>query len=177
MAPLRAGVARYCGLLVLAFEDLHSADDGSPSGRALRRVEHGRPLAIVCTARPELLERRPKWRAVRTLEALTSEDAVALPGSLLEETAVRATSGRACSRSRGQPADAEEYARTLIERPGEGERRLPDSLQALIAARLDALSLDGKAVLQDAAVVGKAFWSGPSRTSQGCGAKTSGTAR
>ena len=85
-----AGVARYCGLLVLAFEDLHWADDG-----ILDLVEHFAawstdvPLAIVCTARPELLERRPKWRAVRTLEALTSEETIALLGSLLEETAVR----------------------------------------------------------------------------------------
>ena len=157
-----AGVARYCGLLVLAFEDLHWADDGM-----LDLVEHFAawstdvPLAIVCTARPELLERRPKWRGVRTLEALTSEETVALLGSLLEETAVRGDVWpRLLAHAAGNPLYAEEYARMLIERPAEGELPLPDSLQALIAARLDALSLDGKAVLQDAAVVGKAFWVG-----------------
>ena len=157
-----AGVARYCGLLVLAFEDLHWADDG-----ILDLVEHFAawstdvPLAIVCTARPELLERRPKWRAVRTLEALTSEETVALLGSLLEETAVRGDIWpRLLAHAAGNPLYAEEYARMLIERPAEGELRLPDSLQALIAARLDALSPDGKAVLQHASIVGKAFWVG-----------------
>ncbi len=43
---------------------------------------------------------------------------------------------------------------------GDGELRLPESLQGIIAARLDALSAEEKALVQDAAVMGKVFWPG-----------------
>ena len=36
----------------------------------------------------------------------------------------------------------------------------PDSVRALIAARLDTLTPDVKSLLADAAVVGKVFWAG-----------------
>jgi class 3 adenylate cyclase/tetratricopeptide (TPR) repeat protein len=157
-----AGVARTCGLLVLAIEDLHWADDGM-----LDLVEHFAdwssegPRASVCTARPELLERRPDWREVHVRPPLAPEETVALLGSLLEATAVRGEMWpRLLAQTAGNPLYAEEYARMLIERPAEGELPLPESLQALIAARLDALSRQGKALLQEAAVIGKAFWVG-----------------
>jgi class 3 adenylate cyclase/tetratricopeptide (TPR) repeat protein len=156
------GVADTCGLLLLAFEDLHWADDGM-----LDLVEHlaewgtDVPLAIVCTARPELLERRPEWRGVTTLQPLPAEETVRLLGSLLAGTPVRGEVWpRLLARTAGNPLYAEEYARMLLDRPSESELPLPESLQALIAARLDALSREGKALLQDAAVVGKAFWIG-----------------
>ena len=43
---------------------------------------------------------------------------------------------------------------------GDGELQLPESLQGIIAARLDALSAEEKALVQDAAVIGKVFWPG-----------------
>src|SRR5439155_23354296 len=75
-------------------------------------------------------------------------------------------------RAGGNPLYAEEFVRMLrdrellVERTGtlglaEGaEVPFPDSLQALIAARLDTVAPDRKAMLQDAAVVGKVFWAG-----------------
>ncbi len=49
--------------------------------------------------------------------------------------------------------------RGLVE-PGNGDLPLPDSVQAIVAARLDALPAVEKALVQDAAVIGKAFWAG-----------------
>ncbi len=154
------GVARMCGLLVLAFEDLHWADDGM-----LELVDHfaewGKdvPLAIISTARPELLERKPDWQGVTTLEPLSAEESTLLLGSLLVDTPVRGDLWpRLLVQTAGNPLYAEEYARMVVDRSPEGDLPLPESLQALIAARLDVLSRDGKALLQDAAVIGKAFW-------------------
>jgi predicted ATPase len=61
----------------------------------------------------------------------------------------------------GTPLYAEEFARMLIERPSDdAHRALPESVQGIIAARLDALDPAEKALLQDAAVLGKVFWLG-----------------
>ena len=64
-------------------------------------------------------------------------------------------------RAGGNPLYAEEFVRLLADRGlGAGEMELPDSLQALIAARLDTLTTERKSLLQDAAVLGKVFWVG-----------------
>ena len=75
-------------------------------------------------------------------------------------------------RAEGNPLYAEEFVRLLkdrdlLERAGsswqlrEGaEVPFPDSVQALIAARLDTLEPDAKSLLADAAVIGKVFWAG-----------------
>ena len=62
-------------------------------------------------------------------------------------------------RAGGNPLYAEEFVRLLAER-ALADDALPDSVQALIAARLDTLSPGRKSLLQDAAVVGKVFWAG-----------------
>ncbi len=64
--------------------------------------------------------------------------------------------------AQGNPFYAEESARLVRDR-AEGEPRtslLAGSVQAVIAARLDALAPELKAVLSDAAVVGDVFWDG-----------------
>jgi tetratricopeptide (TPR) repeat protein len=64
-------------------------------------------------------------------------------------------------RAGGNPLYAEEFVRLLADRGHEaGEAVLPETVQALIAARLDTLSPERKSLLQDAAVVGKVFWAG-----------------
>jgi class 3 adenylate cyclase/tetratricopeptide (TPR) repeat protein len=163
--------------LVLVFEDLHWADDG-----LLDFIDHlvewasGARLLVVCTARPELLERRPGWSATRdnaltrSLSALTDSDTALLVGSLLEEIVLpdRAESAL-LARAGGNPLYAGEYVRMLADRglvspegaePTDGELPLPESVQAIIAARLDALPPEEKALLQDAAVIGRGFWAG-----------------
>src|SRR2546423_15631748 len=49
---------------------------------------------------------------------------------------------------------------------GGGRETLPDSVQGIIAARLDLLSSEENSLLQEAAVVGRAFWPGALGASQ-----------
>ncbi len=144
--------------VVVVFEDLQWADEG-----LLDFIEHleswskAPRLTVICTARPELLERRPDWPGVVRLEPLSGDETRELLGRLLrgepfpEEVVARAA---------GNPLYAEEYARMLSENPDEAGLPVPESVQAIISARLDALDPSAKAVLQDAAVVGRAFWPG-----------------
>ncbi len=153
--------------LVLVFEDLHWADDG-----LLDFVDHLAdwattvPILIVATARPELLDRRPGWgggkRDAFTLSigALTDDETAQLLHRLLDRAVLDADAQRAVLRqAEGNPLYAEEYARMLADHPG-GDLPLPENIQGLIAARIDGLLPEEKALLQDASVVGKVFWPG-----------------
>ena len=62
-------------------------------------------------------------------------------------------------RAEGNPLYAEEYARMLAEHGG-GDLTLPETVQGLIAARIDGLAPEEKTLLQDASVIGKVFWPG-----------------
>src|SRR2546430_6132347 len=152
--------------LVLVFEDLHWADDGLLDF-VDQLVEWARsaPILVLCTARPELLERRPGWgggkanAATISLPPLEDEDTARLFASLLDRAVLPAeTQSELLSRAAGNPLYAEQYARMLLER-GSAEER-PATGQGIIPARLDVLSDVEKALLQDAAVVGKVFWLG-----------------
>ncbi|HSC93050.1 MAG TPA: adenylate/guanylate cyclase domain-containing protein [Gaiellaceae bacterium] len=165
---------------VLAFEDLHWADDG-----LLDFVDHlvewaGEvPLLVVATARPELLERRPRWAGGKrnaqtvTLDALTDADTTRLLASLLERAILPGPLERELlERAGGNPLYLGEYVRMLADRGlvrREGEDRpldasalaVPQSVRAVIAARLDTLEPQEKALLQDAAVLGDRFETAP----------------
>jgi class 3 adenylate cyclase len=165
--------------LVLVFEDLHSADDGLLDFISDYLTKRFRgPLLVVATCRPELLERRRDWARRRRDQALIeltplSDDqtellvANVLGRSEAPDELLKLLVGRAA----GNPLYAEEYVGMLRDRgllhQEDGEWRLsetdlplPDSLHAIIAARLDALPGDLKLLLQDAAVIGKSFWLG-----------------
>jgi class 3 adenylate cyclase/tetratricopeptide (TPR) repeat protein len=154
--------------LVLVFEDLHWADDN-----LLDFVEHlvdwsgGMPMLVVCTTRPELFERRPGWagatrNATRLwLSPLSDDETSQLISSLSERLVMPAKAQKALlARAGGNPLYAEQYVRMLAERGDADEFPLPETVQGIIAARLDALSVDEKRLLQDAAVLGKVFWLG-----------------
>ena len=150
---------------VLVFEDLHWADDGlldfvDELVDWVRDV----PLLVVCTARPELLERRPGWGGGKrnavtlSLAPLTDADTAKLVGTLLERSLLPAeTQSELLAHAAGNPLYAEEFAR--MHAVG-GGARVPESLQAIVAARIDALPAEEKSVLQVAAVLGKVFWTG-----------------
>ena len=63
-------------------------------------------------------------------------------------------------RAGGNPLYAEQYVRMLAERGDAEELALPETVQGIIAARLDALPTEEKRLLQSAAVIGKVFWLG-----------------
>ena len=168
------------GPTVLVFEDLHWADQA-----LLEFLEHLAdfaeevPLLIVGTARPELFERHPQYAAgLRNatpinLAPLSPAETARLVSALLAATVVPAELQQPIlERAGGNPLYAEEFVRLLKDRDllvrkgaswalREGAAvPLPDSVQALIAARLDTLGRDTKSLLADAAVIGKVFWAG-----------------
>jgi tetratricopeptide (TPR) repeat protein len=70
-------------------------------------------------------------------------------------------------RSEGNPLYAEQFAQLYLERGSAEDLPLPETLQGIVAARLDGLSAEEKAALQDASVVGKVFWTGALRRDDG----------
>jgi class 3 adenylate cyclase/tetratricopeptide (TPR) repeat protein len=157
---------------VLVVDDLHWADEPM-----LAFLEHladwsaGVPLLLLCTARPELHEKHPTWAVgLRNAQAinlgpLSDEETATLIALLLKRTVLPAGTQQALlDHAGGNPLYAEEFVRLLSDRNLGGgaleEVLLPDSLQALIAARLDTLSAERKSLLQDAAVIGKVVWAG-----------------
>ena len=155
------------GPLTLVFEDLHWADDS-----LLDFIDHlvdwasAVPLLVVCTTRPELLERRPAWGGGKTnastvsLTPLSDQETTRLVGGLIGKAVLPAETHEALlARAGGNPLYAEQYARLLEDRLA-GELALPETVQGVIAARLDVLDPGQKSLLQDAAVVGKSFWLG-----------------
>ncbi len=169
---------RFCELLaserpaVLVFEDLHWADAALLSFlEHLANWSEGVPLLLLCTARPELYEQHSHFGAEArnaqriNLGPLSNEETALLIRSLLERAVLPADTQQALlERAGGNPLYAEEFVRLLADRDllrGSLEDiPVPDSVQALIAARLDTLSPERKSLLQDAAVVGTLFWAG-----------------
>ncbi|MBX7266004.1 AAA family ATPase [Micromonospora sp. Llam7] len=165
---------------VLIFEDLHWADDAMLRfvellGAAAREV----PLLLLCTARPELVDRDPSWAGT-----ITGSVTIALPP--LRDTGIAALYAHMFGQAAfsadlltplievagGNPLYAHEYVRMLIEQgalrqSGRGwslEKHLdlpmPESVHAVIANRVDLLDAKDRAVLLAASVVGVQFWPG-----------------
>ena len=158
--------------LVLVFEDIHWAEDA-----LLDLIEHlaewvrDAPLLLVGLARAELLDVRPGWGGGRLrataieLEPLGREESEELIDALATHGVLAGGAREALlEKTEGNPLFVEETVRMLAECEGrplaEFAERIPDTLQALIAARIDRLPPDEKTVLQRAAVIGRTFWGG-----------------
>jgi len=166
--------------LVLAFEDLHWADQAFRD--FLEQLADARmpvPLFVVATTRPELYERDGEWARGRDnvthveLPPLAAGDQARLLTSLLPEgTPAQKRQNAVLGRAAGNPLYIVELVRLLRdrdlleERDGEVELAdeaapaVPASVEEVIAARTRALDEAQSAVLQDAAVVGNTFWAG-----------------
>ncbi len=131
------------------------------------------PILVCCLARPDLAELRPAWSGTTIeLAPLPREHTRALLENLagpLDPDAADAV-GRATG---GNPLFLEEMLRmlvedgVLVEREGRLEPlaavdslRVPETVQAVLAARLDRLVEEELSVLQRAAVIGQVFWWG-----------------
>jgi len=153
------------GPIVVVFEDVHWADEG-----LLDLVEHlagwaHGPMLIVCLARDELLERRPTWGGGRrnattlSLDPLAAEEAESLVHSLLaDQPKDGELVARVADRSGGNPLFAEEMVNRLREEQSDDVEVLPESVHAVLAARLDGLGPDERQLLQAASVIGLTFW-------------------
>jgi class 3 adenylate cyclase/ATP/maltotriose-dependent transcriptional regulator MalT len=155
--------------LILVFEDIHWAEEP-----LLDLVEHlaervrEAPLLILCLARPELLDIRPGWGGGRLrataieLEPLAPAESEELIDALLDEELPASVRTALLGKTEGNPLFVEETIRMLAEQPADATAadRIPDTIQALIAARIDRLPRGEKAVLQRAAAIGRVFWEG-----------------
>ena len=155
---------------MLVFEDLQWADSGLLDFiDYLLEWSAEHPIFILALGRPELLTARPEWTATFALEPLDRSSMTSLldglvpglPDSLAQQI---------LDRAEGVPLYAVETVRMLLDRgllSQEGTRyvltgevadlEVPETLQALVAARLDNLDPSERALLQDAAVIGQSF--------------------
>ena len=162
--------------VVLIFEDLQWADPALLDFiEYLLNWSRGYPIFVMSLARPDISDRFPSWAAARRgvstmyLEPLRREDMERLLDGLVPGLPDPARNA-ILDRAEGVPLYAMETVRMLLDRglliqeesayrpagPIE-ELAVPESLHALIAARLDGLPPEERALLQDASVIGKAF--------------------
>ncbi len=155
--------------VTLVFEDLQWADSGLLDFiDYLLEWSAEHPIFVITLARPELHERRPAWPpllleplATAAIETMLEGLAPGLPRELVSEIGHRAE---------GIPLYAVETIRMLQDRGmlvQEGSRYVvagdisdldvPETLQALVASRLDGLSPGERSLLQDASVLGQSF--------------------
>jgi class 3 adenylate cyclase/tetratricopeptide (TPR) repeat protein len=150
--------------LVVAIDDLHWAEP-----TLMELLEHVAtfaadvPLLLICLARPELLDRRPGWFAsgafhtVVELGPLAEEHSAELLDRLSSGGAMQGGDmADVLATAEGNPFFLEQIAAMRAE-PGRSSARVPASIHALLAARIDALPPKERAVLDRAAVEGRAF--------------------
>ena len=163
--------------VVVLIEDLNWAEDDLLD--LLERLVHDvhGPVLLIGTARPELLDHRASWGAGRRnssllwLEPLTSDETQLLLRQLLASELPDELRSALVERAEANPFFVEELVSTLIDhhvlersngswavRDLPSRFAIPDSVHALVAARLDLLPALEKAALQAAAVTGRIFW-------------------
>jgi len=179
--------------VVAVFEDVHWAEStlldliGYVAG-----FSHGRPILLLCTARPDLVEARPDWGGAGKVVALSplkeDEGAVLVQNLIGQATLPAQIRSRILDAAEGNPLFVEEMLKMLID-DGFLERNngewvatadlsrmsTPNTILALITARLDRLEQQERSVLQRASVIGRVFYWGavtdlspqPARTSVG----------
>ena len=171
------------GPVIAVVEDIHWAD--VPLLELLEELADRiqGPLLILCTSRPDLAQRHPAWGGGKRnfsalfLEPLSRDDAAALVDFLLAvEDLPEAMREAMLARAEGNPFFLEEIVRHLIDegrivRDGKrwratevGDIVIPDTVQGVLAARIDLLPAEEKRALRSAAVVGRVFWRGPVAT-------------
>lgn len=165
---------------VVLVEDLHWAEEPLLAllERLLRDVPG--PLLLITTTRPELLDTHPTWGHGRNaatiwLEPLSQQAAEELCHRLLGMALPSALRDVVLEKAEGNPFYVEELLATLLDRgllfrDGDtwlahdiGDFVAPDSVQSILAARIDLLPATEKLALQVAAVIGRVFWDGPVR--------------
>jgi class 3 adenylate cyclase/tetratricopeptide (TPR) repeat protein len=167
------------GPAVIVIEDLHWADPALVSF-LLDLAEHpaALPILLVVATRPEIADRHPQWLAaapaarVLQLVSLDDEAIAGLIGSTLGDASPELLR-TVLERAAGSPLYAEQLAALIRDRGLSAteatleESAIPPTVQALLAARIDALPRELKPALLDASVIGRVFWSGAVATLEG----------
>ena len=154
--------------LAVLIDDIHWAESA-----LLDFIEYlvgfssGAPILIVCLARPELLETRPSWAtphqgaALVSLAPLSSGDAERLFDALRPAQQLpAAVRRRIVETAEGNPLFVEQMVAMLADTPDAVANAVPPTIHALLAARMDRLPAEERAVLQRAAVEGRLFHRG-----------------
>lgn len=152
---------------VLVFEDIHWAE---PSLLELIEVLATRcrdaPVLLLTLARPELFDTAPRWGGgvpaytALPLHELADADALLLASAHLGAPTSSELVGRVAAIGDGNPLFIEELTAAVLERATDADAELPSNVRTIIASRIDRLPDAERAVLLDAAVVGKVFWQG-----------------
>jgi class 3 adenylate cyclase len=171
------------GPILVVVEDIHWADPALLDLLEDLAERVVGPAVFLCPSRPELVEHRPGWGGGRrnvssiALDPLSTDDAHRLIELLLAVDDLPVSlRERILARAEGNPFFLEEIVRHLIDEgriersgdrwraaPGIGDVEVPDTVQAVLAARIDLLDAPHKRALQRAAVVGRVFWPSPVR--------------
>jgi len=166
--------------VVILIEDAHWAEDQLCDLLETLVAQVTGALLLLVTGRQELLDRRPAWGGARArtsalhLEALEQSDTGRLLGELLGADVPAQIRDLIVERAEGNPFFVEELIATFVDR-GVLQRSnggwafgelpagfvVPDSVQAVLAARIDLLPDAEKSALQAASVIGRTFWTGP----------------
>jgi class 3 adenylate cyclase len=164
------------GTVAMVFEDLQWADSGLLDFiESLLEWSRAKPIYVVALTRPEITDVRPTWAVGQRsflalhLEPLSDPTMGELVRGLVPDADSVAVD-RIVARAEGMPLYAVEMIRMLADsgvlRAAEGAYELvgdlgdiqvPETLHALIASRLDALGAEDRALVQDAAILGKSF--------------------
>ncbi len=157
--------------VIAAFEDIHWADEGVLDlVQSMAMGIKGVPLFLVCVGRPELLERRPDWGAGERntiaidLKPLRPQETTQLVEWLGREDLTPEVRRMIAQRAEGNPLFVEELVRMLTEgAPSHAgsDVTIPETVQAVLTARIDRLPADERRALQAAAVIGRTFWPSP----------------
>ncbi len=149
--------------LVVVFDDVQWAEP-----LLLDLIEHvvklsrGAPLVFVCVARPELLDDRPTWgggtlnATAILLDPLPEDDCRELIGSL-DAGFDQALAEQVIHASEGNPLFVEEMVALAGD---DGSTRVPPTIHAVLAARLERLGDDERAALECGAIEGEVFHRG-----------------
>jgi class 3 adenylate cyclase len=162
--------------LIVVVDDIHWAEP-----TLLDLIEHilasvtDAPILLVCTARHEVLEKRPEWAdgptAIRIdLEPLTRADSAAIVRNLLGDALPEDVQSRIVTAAGGNPLFVEHMLSMLIEGGSlrlDGDQwvqrdpsetiAVPPSIYALLDARLDQLPREERGVIEPASVIGLRF--------------------
>ena len=158
------------GGAILVIEDLHWAGSALISALPTIASMLEGPILLLWTARPAFVGREPDFmsgQGLVTVEVppLAVADAAGLVNALLPTGALTPeVRANVVTRAEGNPYFLEEAVRHLAEAKNAA---IPDSIQAVLVARIEALPLAERRVLQEAAVVGRVFWEGPVRAALG----------
>jgi tetratricopeptide (TPR) repeat protein len=147
--------------LVIFVEDVHWAEPALLDLlEYLVAFSSGHPILLVCLARPEFVEMRAAWagalpgRSLLVLDALSDAEARQLLESAGAETLGPRTAVRIVETAEGNPLFLEQLAAVGAE---SGEGALPSTIQAVLAARIDRLEPEERAVIEHASVEGRSF--------------------